>query len=112
MGPGPARHPLVPLIGAQVCLHACMSGTRMAAPLLALQQGRSAWAVGVLLALFVPAPVVLSLVAGRMANRHGFHHPAAIGVAMAVTGGGHGLGRGRLRQCRRQDLEAATSFRA
>lgn len=88
MGPGPIRHPLVPLIGAQVCLHACMSGTRMAAPLLALQQGRSAWAVGVLLALFALAPVVLSLVAGRMADRHGFHRPAAIGVAMAVTGAG------------------------
>jgi hypothetical protein len=33
---------LLRLIAAQVCLHAAMTGTRLAAPLLALQQGYSA----------------------------------------------------------------------
>jgi MFS family permease len=78
--------PLVALIGGQVCLHACMAGTRMAAPLLALDQGYSAWSVGVLLALFAVAPVALSLPAGRLADRHGYHRPVAIGVALSFTG--------------------------
>ncbi|HEX5286980.1 MAG TPA: MFS transporter, partial [Polaromonas sp.] len=46
---------LARLILAQVCLHACMAGTRMAAPLLALRQGYSPASVGVLLALFALA---------------------------------------------------------
>lgn len=78
--------PLIALIGGQVCLHACMAGTRMAAPLLALEQGHTAWSVGVLLALFALAPVVLSLPAGRLADRHGYHRPVAIGVALSFTG--------------------------
>ena len=43
---------LARIILAQICLHACMAGTRMAAPLLALREGYSPAAVGVLLALF------------------------------------------------------------
>ena len=43
---------LLRLILAQVFLLAAMTGTRLAAPLLALQQGYSPAAVGVLLALF------------------------------------------------------------
>ena len=42
---------LTRLVAGHVCLHACMAGTRMAAPLLALRQGYSPLAVGVLLAL-------------------------------------------------------------
>ncbi|MET0541350.1 MAG: MFS transporter, partial [Variovorax sp.] len=56
---------LLRLILAQVCLHAAMTGTRLAAPLLALQQGYSAAAVGVLLALFALTQVFLALPAGR-----------------------------------------------
>ena len=41
-----------------------MAGLRMAAPLQALREGYSAWAVGLLLALFAAAPVVLALHAG------------------------------------------------
>ena len=40
---------LARLIFAQICLHACMAGTRLAAPLLALKQGYSPAAVGLLL---------------------------------------------------------------
>ncbi|PPE70770.1 MFS transporter [Caldimonas thermodepolymerans] len=78
--------PLVALIGGQVCLHACMAGTRMAAPLLALNQGHSTWAVGILLALFGLGPACVALSAGRLADRHGYHRPVAIGVAMVVSG--------------------------
>ena len=46
------RRELTRLITGQIFLHACMAGMRMAAPLLALREGYSAGAVGVLLALF------------------------------------------------------------
>lgn len=87
MSQGMDRRLMLSLIGGQVCLHACMTGMRMAAPLLALKQGRSEWAVGWLLALFAVAPIVLSMPAGRMADRRGYHWPVKVGVIMAVVGG-------------------------
>jgi hypothetical protein len=39
LNPAPAA--LARLIGAQICLHACMTGFRMAAPLMALREGYS-----------------------------------------------------------------------
>lgn len=77
---------LLRLILAQVCLHAAMTGTRLAAPLLALQQGYSAAAVGVLLALFALTQVFLALPAGRFADRHGLRKPLLIAVVAATTG--------------------------
>lgn len=79
---------LLRLILAQVCLHAAMTGTRLAAPLLALQQGYSAAAVGVLLSLFALTQVFLALPAGRYADRHGLKRPLAIAVAAAAAGAG------------------------
>jgi MFS family permease len=77
---------LLRLIGAQICLHAAMTGVRLAAPLLALKQGYSAAAVGVLLALFALTQVFLALPAGRYADRHGLKRPLGIAVAWAVSG--------------------------
>ncbi|RZI95254.1 MAG: MFS transporter, partial [Variovorax sp.] len=77
---------LLRLIFAQVCLHAAMTGTRLAAPLLALQQGYSPAAVGVMLALFALTQVFLALPAGRFADRHGLRLPLSIAVAAATTG--------------------------
>jgi len=79
---------LVRLIFAQVCLHACMAGTRLAAPLLALQQGYSPAAVGVLLALFALTQVFLALPAGRFTDRHGLKRPFGFSVLAACTGAG------------------------
>jgi len=79
---------LLRLILAQVCLHAAMTGTRLAAPLLALQQGYSAAAVGVLLALFALTQVFLALPAGRFADRHGLRLPLLISIACATVGAG------------------------
>lgn len=79
---------LLALVASQTGLHAAMAGLRMAAPLDALQAGASAWTVGVLLALFAVAPVLLALAAGRMADRHGFHRPmrrAAAILALALA---------------------------
>jgi DNA recombination protein RmuC len=52
---------LARLIAGHVFLHACMAGMRMAAPLLALREGYSEAAVGVLLALFALTQVFLAL---------------------------------------------------
>ncbi len=79
---------LLRLIFAQVCLHAAMTGMRLAGPLLALQLGYSAAAVGVLLALFALTQVFLALPAGRFADRHGLRKPLALSVMAAATGAG------------------------
>jgi len=77
---------LARLITGQVCLHACMAGTRMAAPLLALEQGYSPLAVGFLLALFALSQVFLALPAGRFADRHGLKRPVGFGVIASFAG--------------------------
>jgi len=82
----PARVLLALIIG-QICLHSCMTGIRMAAPLQALRQGHAAWVVGVLMGLFAAAPILLALQAGRLADRHGYHRPMRIAVALSVAGG-------------------------
>ena len=79
---------LARLILAQICLHAGMAGTRMAAPLLALREGYSPAAVGVLLALFALTQVFLALPAGRFADRHGLKRPIGYSVIAAVAGAG------------------------
>lgn len=79
---------LARLILAQICIHGSMAGLRMAAPLLALKQGYSPLAVGILLALFSLTQVFLSLPAGRFADRHGLRLPVQISVAAAVAGAG------------------------
>ena len=76
------------LVTSQVCLHACMTGMRMAAPLLALRAGESEAAVGILLAMFALTQVFLALPAGRFADRHGLRKPIRWSVLAACTGAG------------------------
>ena len=63
-----------------------MTGFRMAAPLMALREGYSPAAVGMLLALFALAQVFLSLPAGRYADRHGLKRPLKVAVVVATLG--------------------------
>jgi MFS family permease len=79
---------MVRIIAAHVFLQACMAGTRMAAPLLALRDGHSQASVGVLLALFALTQVFLALPAGRFADRHGLRRPVGYSVLAAMTGAG------------------------
>ena len=93
---GPAGSPitarvLTALIVGQLGLHAAMAGLRMAMPLQALRLGASAWTVGVLLALFAAAPVLLALHAGRLADRLGYHRPVHIASGLALAGMGVAL---------------------
>lgn len=77
---------LAALVATQVGLHAAMAGLRMAAPLDALARGASAWRVGVLLALFAAAPVLLAMAAGRLADRWGFHRPVYVAATLCGIG--------------------------
>jgi MFS family permease len=80
------RRTLLILILAQLVVHSAMAGARMAAPLEGLREGYGPMAVGVLLAFFALAPIALALPAGRMADRHGYHRPMRIAVALVVVG--------------------------
>lgn len=82
------KRELTRLITGQICLHACMAGMRMAAPLMALRSGQSEAAVGVLLALFALTQVFLALPAGRYADAHGLKRPVMWSVLMAFVGSG------------------------
>jgi MFS family permease len=80
------RHAFPWLIATMICVHACMATTRVTASLWVLDQGYGEASVGMLLSLFAVAPIALSLWAGRLADRHGFHRPVGVGVAMAFVG--------------------------
>lgn len=82
--PAQAKRLLVLMMVGQIALHAAMAGQRMAAPLQALDAGHSAWAVGVLLALFAALPVLIAMPAGRMADRHGYHRPQALAIGLSL----------------------------
>jgi len=84
--PVPLGRLLLALILSQTGLHAAMGGLRMSAPLDALTAGASAWRVGLLMAGFALAPVLLALAAGRLADRHGFHRPLKLAVALVAAG--------------------------
>lgn len=79
---------LLRLVIGHTFLHACMAGTRMAAPLMALREGNSQASVGVLLALFALASLFLALPAGRFADRHGLKRPMALCVVTSMVGAG------------------------
>jgi MFS family permease len=77
---------LMRLIAGQIFVHACMAGTRLSAPLLALSEGYSQAAVGVLLALFALTQVFLALPAGRFADRRGLKRPMGLAAIAAGLG--------------------------
>ena len=84
--PGFSGRTLLALVVGQVGIHAAMAGLRLAAPLQALREGYSAWSVGLLMALFAAAPVLLAMPSGRLADRHGYHRPVGIAVALSLAG--------------------------
>jgi MFS family permease len=83
---GAPRSALVFVVAALVGLHACMAATRVAATLSVLAQGYPDWTVGALLSVYGLAPIALSMFAGRMADRHGFHRPVLWAVVAATAG--------------------------
>lgn len=84
--PSHLRHAFPWLIATLICVHACMAVTRVTGSLWVLNHGHGEASVGLLLSLFAVAPILLSLWAGRMADRHGLHRPLGLGVVMAGVG--------------------------
>ena len=74
---------LLRLVLAQICIHATMAGLRLATPLLALNAGYQAGAVGSLVALFAVSQVFLAVPAGKFADRHGLRLPLAMACVAA-----------------------------
>jgi len=86
-----SRHPLIRqgfhwLIGSLVAVHACMAVTRVTAALWLLHAGYGEWTVGVLMSLTAAGPVLLSLWAGRLADRYGLRRPLRYGALMGLAG--------------------------
>ncbi len=73
-------------MAAQVAMHSAMSGLRVAAPLFALSQGRSAFEAGLLFACFGISSIFLAIPSGRYADAHGLKSSMRVGVVMAVLG--------------------------
>ncbi|MDI9330839.1 MAG: MFS transporter [Alphaproteobacteria bacterium] len=80
------KRELARLVSAQVCLHSCMTGLRMAAPLMLLRQGQTEAAIGVLLSLFALSQVFLALPAGRLSDRWGLRNCFSLSVVVASSG--------------------------
>lgn len=80
------RRVLMWLILGHVFLHSAMSGTRLAAPLLALTQGYSILACGVLVALFSVSQIFLALPIARLVDRHGLRLSVTCAAAVATVG--------------------------
>jgi MFS family permease len=74
------------LIIGLIALHACMAATRVVSSLWVLRQGYDERMMGLILSLFAVAPIVLSLWAGRLADRHGLQRPVRLATAMGVVG--------------------------
>ena len=77
---------LAALVAGQLGVHSAMAGLRMAAPLQSLREGFSAGAVGLQLALFAAALGLLAGYSGRLADRLGYHRPAAIAAGLSFAG--------------------------
>jgi MFS family permease len=81
-----ARAALPAAVAALVCVHTCMTATRVAASLHLLQHGEPTWMVGALLAAFAVGPIVLALWAGQQADRHGMHRTLGVGAVLGSLG--------------------------
>jgi MFS family permease len=80
------REWLLPLIASFASIHGCMTGARLAAPLATLQLGGNAFEVGLLLALFSVAAVVLAFPSGRFVDRNGVRIALRISAGVAFFG--------------------------
>ncbi|MGQ0752563.1 MAG: MFS transporter [Betaproteobacteria bacterium] len=73
------------LVLLTILTHLGFAGSRLAVPLLAVDQGASAFLVGSIVALYALFPTVLALPAGRMADRVGFRIPLVFGTGAILA---------------------------
>ena len=62
-------------------MHVGFAGSRLAVPLLAVDQGATPFVVGTIVSLYAALPAVLALPAGRMTDRLGFKLPLLMGAS-------------------------------
>ena len=62
-------------------VHLGFAGSRLAVPLLAVQEGATPFVIGTIVALYAALPAVLAIPAGRVGDRLGFKIPLLIGSA-------------------------------
>ena len=74
------------LITGLIALHACMAATRVVSSLWVLREGHDERTMGMILSLFAVAPIVLSMWAGRLADRHGLQRPVRLATVMGLMG--------------------------
>ena len=72
------------LVALTTLTHLGFAGSRLAVPLLAVNQGASPFLVGSIVALYALFPTVLALPAGRMADRVGFRIPLVFGAGAVL----------------------------
>ncbi|HZM47731.1 MAG TPA: MFS transporter [Burkholderiales bacterium] len=65
--------------------HLGFAGSRLAVPLLAVDQGATPFVVGTVMSLYAALPAVLALPAGRLLDRLGFQLPLVFGSVGLVT---------------------------
>jgi len=63
-----------------------MAATRVVSSLWVLRKGYDERIMGLILSLFAVAPIVLSMWAGRLADRHGLQRPVRLATAMGLIG--------------------------
>jgi MFS family permease len=63
-----------------------MAATRVVASLWVLREGHDERTMGLILSLFAAAPIVLSMWAGRLADRHGLQRPVRLATVMGLMG--------------------------
>jgi MFS family permease len=71
--------PLYIIIAMAFLMHVGFAGSRLAVPLLAVNQGGTPFVVGTIVALYAALPALLALTAGRMTDRLGFKLPLLLG---------------------------------
>ena len=70
-------------------VHLGFAGSRLAVPLLAVQEGATPFVVGTIVALYAALPTVLAIPAGRVSDRLGYKTPmlagsAGVGIALLL----------------------------
>jgi MFS family permease len=81
-----ALKPLVFFVLLTVLSHIGFVGSRITMSLLAISQGASPFAIGVLMSLFAVVPMLLAVYGGRLVDRVGPYRPILVGGAIVAAG--------------------------
>lgn len=69
-----------------VIIHGCLTGSRVVMSLFALELGVNAFSIGIMIALYSLAPLLIGVYAGRATDRYGVRAPMIFGAALCGCG--------------------------